>query len=71
MIERTAHALTTLIQHMGVDHRRAHIPMTEELLNRANVVAGFQQMRGERVPSAWQVAGLQIPAALTASFTAR
>jgi len=51
---------------MGADHRRAHITVPEQLLDRPNVVPGFEQMRGE-----WHVAGLAVPAARAASFTAR
>jgi hypothetical protein len=29
LIERTSHAMTALIEDMRVDHRRAHITMTE------------------------------------------
>jgi hypothetical protein len=39
-----------MMQHVGMDHRRLHIPMPEEFLNRADVVAIFQQVRVERVP---------------------
>jgi hypothetical protein len=34
---------------MGVDHRRRHIGMPQQFLHRADVVAGLQQMRRERV----------------------
>jgi hypothetical protein len=32
---------------MGIDHRRRNIGMTEQLLNRANVVPRFERMGGE------------------------
>jgi hypothetical protein len=35
---------------MGVDHRRLDILVSEQFLNRANVVATFEQMRCEAVP---------------------
>lgn len=35
---------------MGIDHRRAQIPVAEELLDRADVVAILHQMGRERVP---------------------
>ena len=38
------------VQHVGIHHRRFHVPMSEEFLNRADVIAIFQQVRGERVP---------------------
>lgn len=34
----------------GVDHRRLHIPMPEQFLNRPDVVAVIQQMRGAGAP---------------------
>ncbi len=35
---------------MCVDHRRLHVAVPEQLLDRANVIARFQQMRGEAMP---------------------
>ncbi len=35
---------------MCVDHRRLHVAVPEQLLHRANVIARFQQMRGEAMP---------------------
>ena len=49
-IHRTANASTADLQHMRVDHRRADVRMAEQLLHRANVVAGLQQVRSKRVP---------------------
>jgi len=51
---------------MGVDLRGRHILVPQQFLDRADVVAGFQQMCGE-----WQVAGVVIPAASTAQRKAR
>jgi hypothetical protein len=34
---------------MRVDHGRAHVRVTEQLLHRANVVTGLEHMRRERV----------------------
>jgi len=34
---------------MGVDHRRLHIAVAEQLLHGADVVAGLQQVRGKGV----------------------
>jgi hypothetical protein len=33
-----------------MDHRRFHVPMSEEFLNRADIKAVFRQMHGERAP---------------------
>jgi hypothetical protein len=35
---------------MGVNHRCSDVFVTEQLLNRTNVIAVFKQMRGEAVP---------------------
>ena len=41
-IQRAAHAAPAAIEHMRVDHRCAHIRMSEQLLHRADIVAVFQ-----------------------------
>ena len=38
-IERTPHAPPTSVQHARVNHRRAHIAMPEQFLDRPNVIA--------------------------------
>ena len=38
------------VQRVGIAHRRLHVPMSEEFLNHADIIAIFQQVRGERVP---------------------
>ena len=43
------------VEDMGVDHRGADVVVTEELLHGADVVAVFEEMRGERMPQ--RVAG--------------
>ena len=48
-IQRTANATGASIQDMGVDHCGADVLVTEELLDRADVVAGFQQVSCEGV----------------------
>ncbi len=35
---------------MGIDHGGLHVLMPEQCLHGPNIVAGFQQLRGERVP---------------------
>ena len=49
-VEGAADAPGASIQDVGVDHRRAHVLVAEQLLHRADVVAVFEQMGGERVP---------------------
>jgi hypothetical protein len=48
---------------MGIDHRGTDITMAQEFLNRADIVAVFQQMGGEALRKVWGVAGL-----VTAAF---
>src|SRR5688572_19896194 len=38
-VQRAAHAATTPIQHVSVDHRRLHAVVTEQFLDRPDVVA--------------------------------
>jgi hypothetical protein len=44
-VRRAPHAKSTPIQHVGVDHRRTDIRMSEQFLNRSNVVSILEQMR--------------------------
>jgi hypothetical protein len=50
VINRAVNSSLAPVQHMGVEHRRAHITMPEQLLNGPNVITVFEQMGGERVP---------------------
>jgi Zn-dependent peptidase ImmA (M78 family)/DNA-binding XRE family transcriptional regulator len=45
--QRTPHALPATVQHMGIDHCSAHVLVTEQFLNCANVRSRFKQMRSE------------------------
>ena len=38
LIQGTLDSPPTLVQHVRVNHRRAHITVTEQLLDRANVI---------------------------------
>ena len=58
------------VQDVGIDLGCAHVAMTEQLLNRPDVVAILQQVRGERV-KVWQLAGLAMLAERHAILTAR
>jgi hypothetical protein len=42
-------SLPAALQYVGVYHRCLHIPMPEEFLNGAHIVAIFQQVCGERM----------------------
>ena len=46
-IQRTFHALASLVQDMRVDHGRTDVFMTQQFLNRSYIVARFQQMGRE------------------------
>src|SRR5262252_10895399 len=50
LVEWVAHGFRTTIQDMGIDHGSLHVLMPEQFLHGPNIVAGFQQLRGERVP---------------------
>src|SRR5882672_9399590 len=60
-VERAPHAAPALVQHMGVDHRSRDIRMPEQFLHRADVVAGFNEVRGERVAQRVRAHGLGDP----------
>ena len=48
-IRRALDSARPSVQDMGVDLRRAHVTVPEQFLNRADIMAVFQQVRGERV----------------------
>ena len=52
IVRRALHTPAASIQNMGVDHRRPHVAVPQQFLHRADVVAGFQKMRGERMTEA-------------------
>jgi hypothetical protein len=62
-VERAADA-GAAVQDMGVDHGGLYIAVAEQLLHRADVVAGGEQVRRERM--VWHVARLGMPARRTA-----
>lgn len=49
-IQGADHPHGTAIDHMGVNHGRLDIGVPEQLLRSANILAGFQQVGGKRVP---------------------
>jgi hypothetical protein len=64
--------MASLIQNMGVDHRSADIVMTQQLLDRANIVAGFKQVRSERTTGSKRLSKLiQEPEALVEAASTR
>src|SRR6476659_5616012 len=44
-VRRTPHPPPSSIQHVRVDHRRAHTLVAEQFLHRADVVAVLEEMR--------------------------
>lgn len=51
-IRWTSHSATTLVQNMGVNHRRAYICMSKQFLDGTDVISIGQKMRCERMPEA-------------------
>ena len=49
-IHRAAHGRRTAIEDMGVDHRSLDVAMAQEFLDRPDIIAGFEQVRGEGMP---------------------
>ena len=50
LVEWAAHGFGPSIEDMGIDHGGLHVLMSEQFLHGPNIVAGFQQLCGERVP---------------------
>src|SRR3989338_5361282 len=48
-IRRASHRRRPAIQYVRIDHRRADIAVTEQLLNRADVVPVLEKVRGKKV----------------------
>jgi hypothetical protein len=46
-IQRTLHAIGAALQHVRVDHGGADIGVAQQLLDGADIVAGFEQMGGK------------------------
>lgn len=44
------HPAGAAIQHMGIDHPRLHVTVTQQLLNGSNVMATLQEVGGKRMP---------------------
>src|SRR6185312_5790134 len=49
-VRGTLHAQAAAIQDVCVNHRRSNVAVAEELLNRPDVGAGLEDVRGEGVP---------------------
>ena len=46
----TPDAFAATVQDVSINHRRRHVFMAQQFLNRADVIAILQKVRGERMP---------------------
>ena len=69
-VQRTADTRRPTVEHMGVDHRRFHIAMTQQLLNSSNVIAAFEHVGRKGMPERVARGSLVSPAFATAFLTA-
>ena len=49
LVQRAAHAQRSFLQHVRINHRRFYVLVPQQFLDSANIVARFQQVRGEGV----------------------
>lgn len=49
LIQRTLNTDARLVQHMRINHCRAHVFVAQQFLHGANIVAVFEQMRRKRM----------------------
>src|ERR1044072_8978830 len=61
LLQWTAHSPAPSVQYVSVNLRRAHIRVPEQFLYRSQVVAVFEQVRGETVPERVAAAVLRDP----------
>ena len=48
-VQRTANTHRPTMKDMSVDHRRFDVTMTQQILNRSNVIPAFEQVGDERI----------------------
>ena len=58
LIQWAAHGQSAAIQHVGVDHRRLDILVTEQFLHSADVVVGLQQVCSKGMAKRMRADGL-------------
>ena len=46
-VQRAGRAARRDLEHMGVDHRGAHVGVAQQLLHRADIGAGLEKMGGK------------------------
>jgi hypothetical protein len=56
-VERTLRRHARSVEHVGANHRRRNVFVTEELLNGPDVVVGLKEMGGKSVPKAMDTDG--------------
>src|SRR3954453_17468296 len=64
MIEWAANTFAATVEDMGINHGRAYIGVSKQLLNRPNVVAVLEQVGRERMSQRMAAAGLADAGAL-------
>lgn len=60
-IQGTSYPPSPTIQDVRVNHRCRHVPVAEQFLNRSDVVARIEKMRGERMAEGVACRGLRDP----------
>ena len=69
-VERASYTQASAVQDMQVNHRRPDIAVTQQCLNRADIVSILQKVCREAVPMVWELAGLAVSDSLTAFLMA-
>ena len=70
-IDRTADPCPTHLEHMGIDHGRCDVAVSEQLLNGSDVVARLQQGGRKGMPQRVRCGEIWISARSTARLNAR
>ena len=70
-IGRAVDAEAAAVKYMRVNHRSGDVPVPQQFLDRANVVASFEQVRRKRVPQAVRCGSLGTPLRRTARLKIR
>ena len=61
----------TAVEEVAIDHRRCHVLVAQEFLDRPDVVTVLQEVGGEGMPEGLAGRGFVMPPSRTACFTAR
>jgi hypothetical protein len=49
-IDRTPHPMAAFVQYMRIQHGGTNVLVTEQFLDRPDIITGFKEVRGERMP---------------------